>query len=569
MSGNDIIAILCLLLAGGGLAYLVRSSRKVKDVSVPEPAEEQPSRTAQTIPPKLRAPSGQPSVPPSRREDPPSAPVPPKAAPSSAGLPGAEKKKKRSEGKQNPGSFTASPIKATLVSSGTDEIAKIAERAAEKKVEVTTAPPVKPAAPPASTPKPVTAEAKKAEPAKAPEPKAAEAKKPDAKAPEAKAPEAKAPEAKAPEAKAPEAKAPEAKAPEAKAPEAKAPEAKAPEAKKPVKPPPPSKNAIPAAKVTPKTTIVAGSSSPIVTPPKKKDALADIPKLSVEEDDDVEPTKVGKLIRREIQPPVEKHVVDEGADKDATPVSKPMHVAYATAQTDPGRRRKQNEDSYLLLEKEGLFVVADGMGGHRGGQVASKLAVKTIGDAFEKKKFEAAAHPELPPAASELARSMQMANAAIQEEAKVQPDLKGMGTTLVAARFTADRQRLYIGHVGDSRCYRIRDGAMKQITTDHTMADYGVAGPEGAHLSRAVGVWPTVPIDILMASPQLGDTYLICSDGLTKMLTNETIATQITHEDDPKAAVNRLVMFANAHGGKDNITVILIRIVAPDWKPPS
>jgi protein phosphatase len=107
------------------------------------------------------------------------------------------------------------------------------------------------------------------------------------------------------------------------------------------------------------------------------------------------------------------------------------------------------------------------------------------------------------------------------------------------------------------------------MTTDHTMADYGVAGPEGAHLSRAVGVWPTVPIDVVMAAPKLGDVYLLCSDGLTKMIPNETIATQLLHEEDPKAAVDRLVFFANAHGGKDNITIILLRVVEPGWKPPS
>jgi protein phosphatase len=101
---------------------------------------------------------------------------------------------------------------------------------------------------------------------------------------------------------------------------------------------------------------------------------------------------------------------------------------------------------------------------------------------------------------------------------------------------------------------------MRQITSDHTMASYGVTGPEGAHLSRAVGVWPTVPIDVLFVTPKVGDVYLLCSDGLTKMLPDQTIATQLLHEDNLASAVDRLVMFANAHGGKDNITVILIRI---------
>jgi protein phosphatase len=289
----------------------------------------------------------------------------------------------------------------------------------------------------------------------------------------------------------------------------------------------------------------------------------------MEEDEDVEPTKMGRITRREIQPPVEKHVFDEGADQDDMEESADAFVVHARAQTDPGKRRKHNEDSILLFEDVGLFVVADGMGGHRGGEHASRLAVDTICNAFESKTFEGAAHAELPLIASELARSIQMANTAILDQASKRPELKGMGTTLCAARFSADRRRLYIGHVGDSRCYRVRDGAMKQMTSDHTMADYGIAGPEGSHLSRALGVWPTVPIDVIMAKPLLGDSYLICSDGLTRMVSDGTIATQIIHEEDPKAAVDRLIFFANAHGGKDNISVILLRVVPAGWKPPS
>jgi PPM family protein phosphatase len=304
--------------------------------------------------------------------------------------------------------------------------------------------------------------------------------------------------------------------------------------------------------------------------PKKKSVFDELPRLDVEEDEELEPTKVGSLGKGgAIQPIVEKIVFDEGADAAPPQEAAPPLVLSALAQTDPGKRRKQNEDSFLVLEKESVFIVADGMGGHRGGQVASRLAVKTIGDAFEQGRFDAAPHEHIPLAASELARSMQMANTAIFDEAKMRPDLEGMGTTLCVARFTDDGRRMYLGHVGDSRCYRLRDGVMKQMTSDHTMADYGVAGPEGAHLSRAVGVWPTVPIDVIMASPKIGDVYLLCSDGLTKMIPDGTIATQLLHEEDPKAAVERLVFFANAHGGKDNITVILVRVVEQGWTPPS
>jgi protein phosphatase len=101
---------------------------------------------------------------------------------------------------------------------------------------------------------------------------------------------------------------------------------------------------------------------------------------------------------------------------------------------------------------------------------------------------------------------------------------------------------------------------LKQITADHTMADHGVVGPAAAQLSRAVGIWPTVPIDIIAAIPEPGDTYLLCSDGLTKMLKDDKIAEVLIAEEDPKTAVERLIFCANASGGKDNITVVLVRV---------
>jgi len=239
-----------------------------------------------------------------------------------------------------------------------------------------------------------------------------------------------------------------------------------------------------------------------------------------------------------------------------------FRLSAATGLHRGDRAYQQDQVEILKHPRVGyvLGIVADGMGGHRGGETASKLAVGTIAQAFEGKRFEAPPHPDLPLAASELARSVQMANATILEEATRNVNLRGMGTTLCGIRVTEGGRRLYVAHVGDSRCYRLRDGAMKQLTKDHTMADFGVAGPEGAHLSRAVGVWPTVPIDILMLAPQPDDVYLLCSDGLTKMLPDQTIATQLLHEEDGKAAIDRLVFFANAHGGKDNITIVLLRV---------
>jgi protein phosphatase len=294
-----------------------------------------------------------------------------------------------------------------------------------------------------------------------------------------------------------------------------------------------------------------------------------IPKLFVaDDDDDVDVTRVGSLgvppLRAIIQPPV--NLLDEQgiADVEEPSGAKPYFLVSATAQTDKGLRRKQNEDSLLVNREKNVYVVADGMGGHRGGELASSLAVKTIEEAFASGNFEGKPHEGVPPDASELARAIQMANATILETAKAKPEVEGMGTTVCGARFSPTKRRLYIGHVGDSRCYRLRDGVFTQMTADHTMADLGLTGPEAGNLSRAVGIWATVPIDVIVSAPQPSDVYLLCSDGLTKMLDDERIAHVLRSEEDAQAAVERLILFANARGGKDNITVILVRVVDPE-----
>ena len=293
-------------------------------------------------------------------------------------------------------------------------------------------------------------------------------------------------------------------------------------------------------------------------------------KMEYEEDAEIDPTRVGggPAPRPPVyQPPVQRIVYDEDAALDEPTRTENLFLVSATAQTDTGLRRKRNEDSLLVLESASLFVVADGMGGYRGGELASKLAVTTMAEAFKSSTFDGPPHENVPTHASELARAIQMANARILEAAKAKPDLEGMGTTLCAARFSGNKKRLYVGHVGDSRCYRLRDGVLQQMTADHTMADHGVKGPESAHLSRAVGIWPTVPIDIIMGVPVADDIYMLCSDGLTKMLSDEMIAQVLRTEEDLKAAVERLILFANSRGGKDNITVVLVRVVPPDWRP--
>lgn len=315
---------------------------------------------------------------------------------------------------------------------------------------------------------------------------------------------------------------------------------------------PPEKAAEPApAKAS--TTAAAPPNEPVV------------PRLDFEEDSDVDPTKVGAHASRpSLTPPTKKIIYDEDAANEEPTQPGALILVHATAQTDRGQRRKRNEDSVLALPRHGIYVVADGMGGYQGGEVASALAVATIENAFRTEKFDGEPHETdtIPPRASELARAIQMANDAILAKAK-ESRLEGMGTTICAARFLPNKQRLYIGHVGDSRAYRFRDGVLRQMTSDHTMKDLGATGAVAAHLSRAVGVWPTVPIDVLFGKPRPNDLYILCSDGLTKMVTDEVIGNMVAEQSEPGELVKSLIDAANRRGGKDNISVIAIRVVDP------
>jgi serine/threonine protein phosphatase PrpC len=254
---------------------------------------------------------------------------------------------------------------------------------------------------------------------------------------------------------------------------------------------------------------------------------------------------------------------DADASVDEPTRISPLILVSAAAQTDQGRRRRRNEDSLLVLEDHHLFVVADGMGGHAGGDVASKMAVETIGQAFKSNAFGDEPYPDVPRRGAELALAIQLANKAIYDHAKANAAYTGMGTTVVSARFSPNKQRVYFGHVGDSRCYRLRGTQLTQVTTDHTMASQGVTGPLASHLNRAVGVQPAVKVDLLIARPRPDDVYLLCTDGLSKMVPDDQIQSIMNEEPDLDKAVNKLVERANARGGRDNITVILVQVKDP------
>jgi protein phosphatase len=226
------------------------------------------------------------------------------------------------------------------------------------------------------------------------------------------------------------------------------------------------------------------------------------------------------------------------------------------ARTDVGRVREGNEDSYMIHDP--LFAVADGMGGHRGGEVASKLALDTL-----LKTTDGAA----------LVEAVQDANRAVFERAGADPALAGMGTTLTA--FLADGETLRLAHVGDSRAYLLRESQLQRITTDHTVveglvekgeltAQEAAIHPQRSILTRAIGVEGEVQVDQASIDLRPGDRLLLCSDGLTGMIEDEEIHRILMEHRDPQAAADALVEAANEAGGQDNVTAIVVDAVTSD-----
>ena len=267
-----------------------------------------------------------------------------------------------------------------------------------------------------------------------------------------------------------------------------------------------------------------------------------------------------KLERSESDADVRARVAaDEAAGEDETgPIA--LILVTATAQTDQGRHRTTNEDSLLIDRERHLFAICDGMGGHAAGEVASKMAVDIIARAHTTGVFDGERNTSRPLRGDQLARSILMANLAIYTKAREDGRYHGMGTTAVAARFSPNNQRVYIAHVGDSRCYRLREGKLRQITKDHTLGSLGVRGPTAGKLVRAVGTELKVEVDVTTDAPEAGDYYVLCSDGLSRMVPNARIEEILLGAKDLDRAVGELIAAANDAGGRDNITVILVRV---------
>lgn len=259
-----------------------------------------------------------------------------------------------------------------------------------------------------------------------------------------------------------------------------------------------------------------------------------------------------------------------------------------TGTSHVGMKRSHNEDSFFLLPEHEVYIVADGMGGHASGEVASKMAVETVAEFFRDTasdqdvtwpyRMDKAKHYE----ENRLINAIKLANLRIFEAASADPRMKGMGTTIVSIHRVGDG--VYIGHVGDSRIYRISgDGQIRQLTEDHSLLnDYikmkNLTPEEIEHfphknvIVRALGMKETVMVDTAFLQPDDGDVFLLCSDGLSGMIGSDTmveLTRDLAGQEALGQACQALIAAANEAGGSDNITVVLARFERGGGAAPS
>src|SRR5437588_2157678 len=240
-----------------------------------------------------------------------------------------------------------------------------------------------------------------------------------------------------------------------------------------------------------------------------------------------------------------------------------MTELRAGGATDTGLVRDHNEDNYLT--DEGLFAVADGVGGHKAGEVASQTAVDTLQREFRE------------PTTDGLVDAVKTANRTVWDLAESNPDQRGMGTTLTAVALVNEdgEERLAVVNVGDSRAYLLQQGELEQLTEDHSLVEQlvreGQLTPEEAMvhprrsiITRALGLDPDVEVDSWELTPYKGDRLLLCSDGLTNEVSDEQIASMLRTVSDPEEAARQLVQEARDHGGSDNITCVVVDVVDDD-----
>ncbi|HEU5073580.1 MAG TPA: protein phosphatase 2C domain-containing protein, partial [Polyangiaceae bacterium] len=254
----------------------------------------------------------------------------------------------------------------------------------------------------------------------------------------------------------------------------------------------------------------------------------------------------------------------------------PGFMLQADGATDVGQQRDHNEDVVLIRKDLGLFVLADGAGGHNAGEVAAELACKTIAEYMEQTAPEAAEQPEfdrfgIPNQARRLSIAVHQANRRVVELAQSSEKHRGMGTTIVATSYAKQHGMLHVAHAGDSRCYRLRHGHLEALTEDHSlMTDVLEQRPELDEkklqrlpkniVTRALGMGPTIRVSVRSHRVLGGDRYLLCSDGLSAVINPDQIVTLLDQAKPPATVVKHLISLANQCGAPDNVGVVVIAV---------
>ena len=262
--------------------------------------------------------------------------------------------------------------------------------------------------------------------------------------------------------------------------------------------------------------------------------------------------------------------------KDTSKELQPQFTVHIRGLTDTGRARDHNEDAIAWDEEHGLAVLADGMGGHNAGDVASRLCVEALTENLLPlllKPLRLRANKGVSKHATLARRAVNKANETIFENSEANLERKGMGTTLVMAMFYGDK--VVVAHVGDSRVYRLRGRALEQITADHSLVrellEKGVISPEEVEnnpyshvITKAVGIREKVAAEVQEFAVQAGDVFLLCSDGLTDLVDDTAIEdTLVAAAGNWAPAAQRLIDLANGRGGRDNISVVLAALGGP------
>lgn len=254
-----------------------------------------------------------------------------------------------------------------------------------------------------------------------------------------------------------------------------------------------------------------------------------------------------------------------------------MTKVQAAGLSDRGLKRAHNEDSLSVVPDLGLFIVADGMGGHNAGEVASRQAIETIVEFLRDVSDDSATWPiakdeNLTLQENRIAGAIKLANRAVCKLSMEHPEYHGMGTTLVGVLFSAESREISIAHVGDSRCYRLRGGRLEKITSDHSWVEEqlqrGIISEDEARnhrwknvITRALGNKLEVDVEVQTLTSEANDLFLLCSDGLSGMVDDQALEETLVSQPDLELLAQELIRKANEAGGHDNISLILIRIL--------